>query len=169
MRSANLYELWKVFQLADNRWPIVWHHELSFNTKEDWCELFESILCFRSSLDCFKTSLCRLHFSITIWELVNSEQLNTLTVLPYVRLFAITRSGKLRRRWDFLQLLNLWILVLRVFLVFLPILPFRLRWGKRDIYLRKKVINFRRFCSYIPWNLLSDLQTCLSFPLVPPS
>lgn len=136
MRSANLYELWKVFQLADNR----------------------------SSLYCFKTSL---HFSITIWELVNSEQLNTLTVLPYVRLFAITRSGELRRRWDLLQLLNLWILVLRVFLVFLPILPFRLRWGKRDIYLRKKVINFRRFCSYIPWNLLSDLQTCIFFPLVP--
>ena len=69
--------------------------------------------------------------------------MNTLTVPTYVCLFAITRSGKLRRRWDLL--LNLWILVLRVFLVFLPILPFRLWWGKRDIYLRKKSLTFVGF------------------------
>ena len=164
MWSANLYELWKVFQLVDNRWPIVWHHQLSFNTNEDWCELFESILYSRSSLYCYKTSLCRPHFSITLWVLVNSEHPNS----PYLCLLVCHH-----KKWQTeatmrpLQWLNLWILVLRVFLVFLPILPFRLWWGKRDIYLRKKVINFRRFCSYIPWNLILDLQTCLSLLLVP--
>ena len=148
MRSANLYELWKVFQQADNRWPIVWRHQLCFNAKQDWCELFESILCSRSSLYCYKTSLCRPHFSITIWVLVNSEHPNSPYLCPPVC------HHKKWQRWDLL--LNLWILVLRVFLVFLPTLPFRLRWGKRYLP-EKKVINFRRFCSYIPWNLILEL------------
>ena len=162
MWSANLYELWKVFQLVDNRWPIVWHHQLSFNTNEDWCELFESILCSRSSLYCYKTSLCRPHFSITLWVLVNSEHPNSPYLCPLVCH---------HKKWQTEATMRPVAKPVNSCAESIPRLSayssIQTLVRQKRYLPEKKVINFRRFCSYIPWNLIFDLQTCLSFLLVP--
>lgn len=134
MWSANLYELWKVFQLVDNR----------------------------SSLYCYKTSLCRPHFSITLWVLVNSEHPNS----PYLCLLVCHH-----KKWQTEATMRPVAKPVNSCAESIPRLSayssIQTLVRQKRYLPEKKVINFRRFCSYIPWNLILDLQTCLSLLLVP--